>query len=277
MSRAGDQDALGRTALRSTLERFSMAGEVVLVTGASRGIGRALALGFAGAGARVAVNYNSHRDEALAVVAEIERATGSAAIAVQADVGDPDAVAELVAVVGDELGPVDALVCNAGFGIDRTAVELDPAEWRRVLRVNLDGPFLCAREVARRHMAPRRSGSIVVIGSIAGSVVPIRRPGGSAYQAAKGGVQMLARSLATEWAGLGIRVNTLCPGYVHTSILGEGFGPGNPDYDAAIRDTPLGRLGAPDDMVGAALFLASPASAFMTGQAIAVDGGYTAW
>jgi NAD(P)-dependent dehydrogenase (short-subunit alcohol dehydrogenase family) len=260
-----------------SLERFSMAEQVVLVTGASRGIGRALALGFAGAGARVAVNYNAHRDEALEVVAQIERETGRSAIAVQADVGDPDAVRELVGVVEEELGPVDALVCNAGFGSAPTALELDLAEWRRVLRVNLDGPFLCAREVVRRHMAPRRSGSIVVIGSIAGSVAANRTPGGSAYYAAKGGVQMLARGLAIEWVGLGIRVNTLCPGYVATAIFGDGFGPGHPDYDAAVRDTPMGRLGTPDDLVGAALFLASPASAFMTGQTITVDGGFTAW
>jgi NAD(P)-dependent dehydrogenase (short-subunit alcohol dehydrogenase family) len=259
------------------LERFSMAERTVLVTGASRGIGRALALGFADAGARVAVNYNSHADEALEVVAQIEREAGRPAIAVQADVGDPGAVEELVAFVGEELGPVDTLVCNAGFGVGTTAVELDMAEWQRVLRVNLDGPFLCAREVVRRHMAPRRSGSIVVVGSIAGSVAASRRPGGSAYYAAKGGVQMLARGLAMEWVGLGIRVNTVCPGYILTAIFEDGFGPGHPDYDAAIRDTPMGRIGAPDDIVGAALFLASPASAFMTGQAITVDGGFTAW
>lgn len=263
--------------MSSGLERFSMADRVALVTGASRGIGRALALGLAGAGARVAVNYNAHREEALAVVAQIEDQTGRRALAVQADVGDPDAVRAMVDAVGEGLGPVDALVCNAGFGSEPTAVELELEEWRRVLRVHLDGTFLCAREVVRRHMAPRGAGAIVVIGSIAGSVGASRRPGGSPYYAAKGGVQMLARGLALEWVGLGIRVNTLRPGYMHTSIFGDGFGPGHPDYDAAVRDTPMRRIGTPEDLVGAALFLASPASAFMTGQAITVDGGYTAW
>ncbi len=263
--------------MSATLDRFSMADRVVLVTGASRGIGRALALGFAGAGARVAVNYDAHADEARAVAAQIEQETGRPAIAVQGDVGDPDAVGAMVADVGERLGPLDALVCNAGFGSAPTAVELDMDEWRRVLRVHLDGTLLCTREVVRRHMAPRRAGAIVVVGSIAGSVAACRTPGGAAYYAAKGGVQMLARGLAMEWVGLGIRVNTLCPGYVLTSIFDDGFGPGHPDHDAAVRDTPMGRLGTPDDLVGAALFLASPASAFMTGQAVTVDGGYTAW
>lgn len=265
------------TALNQVLDRFSMADRTVLVTGANRGIGRAIARGFAGAGAHVAINFRSHPEEASLTAREIEEETGRAAIAVQADVGDPDAVKAMIATVGEQLGPIDSVVCNAGFGSGMTALELDEEEWQRVLKVHLDGTLLCSREAVRAYMKPRGMGTIVVIGSICGSVGGTRSPGGAAYYAAKGGVEMLARGLALEWVDLGIRVNTLCPGYVETAIFGDGFEPGNPQYDEAIRDTPMKRLGTPDDLVGAAIFLASPASAFMTGQAITVDGGYTAW
>jgi NAD(P)-dependent dehydrogenase (short-subunit alcohol dehydrogenase family) len=271
---------VGRERVTTTgtgLEQFSMSDQVVLVTGASRGIGRALALGFAAAGARVAVNYRSHRDEALAVVEQIEAETGRPAIAIGADVCEADAVSEMIASVGNQLGPVDVLICNAGIPGAGLAVDVDIEDWRRVLQVHLDGTFLCARETVRQHMAPRKSGSIVVIGSISGSIRAARIPGGSEYYTAKGGLLMLSRSLALEWVDLGIRVNTLCPGYIETAIFPDDFGPGHPDYDAAIRDTPMRRLGAPEDLVGPALFLASAASGFMTGQAITVDGGYSAW
>jgi NAD(P)-dependent dehydrogenase (short-subunit alcohol dehydrogenase family) len=251
-----------------------MEGAVALVTGASTGIGRAIALGFAEAGADVAVNYRTHHDEADAVVAEIQ-SMGRRAVAAPADVTDEDAVRRMVAAVGEELGPVDALICNAGVpGSSTPTLELELADWHRVLRVHLDGVLLSAREVVRQHMAPRGSGTIVITGSIAGSAV-VRAGGPStAYRTAKGGLQQLTRNLAVEWAALGIRVNTILPGFTRTSSVGERFGPGTPMYDIAMRDTPMARAADPDEMVGPAVFLSTRASSFVTGAALAVDGGY---
>jgi NAD(P)-dependent dehydrogenase (short-subunit alcohol dehydrogenase family) len=265
---------------QSGIERFSLDGQVALVTGASRGIGQALALGFARAGADVAVNFRSQSDQAQRIVAEIEGEIGQRAIAVQADVTDPEAVREMVATTGEELGPVDVLVCNAGINTPGTSLEVPLEDWRRVIEVNLDAPFLCAREVVAQHMASRGSGSIIAIGSIGGSVgvygVEMEEGNGS-YAAAKAGVQMLTRSLALEWAGKGIRVNCLCPGLIDTAILGEDFGPGVEEYERIIAHTPMRRIGDPDELVGPALLLASDAGSFITGHAITVDGGFTAW
>jgi NAD(P)-dependent dehydrogenase (short-subunit alcohol dehydrogenase family) len=262
------------------IERFSLVGQVALVTGASRGIGRALALGLARAGADVTVNFRSHPEEAEQVVAEIEGEIGQRAIAVQADVADPAAVAEMVATTGSELGSVDVLVCNAGINTPGTSLEVPLEDWQRVLSVNLDGPFLCAREVFAKHMASRGSGSIIMIGSICGSVGVYgldAEEGNGSYAAAKGGVQMLTRSLALEWADRGIRVNCLCPGLIDTAILGEGLGPGDTEYERIVAHSPMGRIGDPDELVGPALLLASAAGSYITGHSITVDGGFTAW
>jgi NAD(P)-dependent dehydrogenase (short-subunit alcohol dehydrogenase family) len=251
-----------------------MAGTVALVTGASTGIGRAIALGFARAGADVAVNYRTHHDEANTVVAEIE-SLGRRAVAACADITDENAVKAMVAAVGEDLGPVDALVCNAGVpGSSTPTLDLALTDWHHTLRVHLDGVLLSAREVVRQHMAPRGSGTILITGSIAGSAV-VRAGGPStAYRTAKAGLQQLTRNLALEWVTLGIRVNTILPGFTRTSSVGELFEPGIPMYDIAMRDTPMARSADPDEMVGPAVFLSTRASSFVTGAALAVDGGY---
>lgn len=251
-----------------------MKGTVALVTGASTGIGKAIALGFARAGADVAVNYRSHHDEAHAVVAEIE-SMGRRSFAACADVTDEEAVERMVAGVGQKLGPIDALVCNAGVpGSATPTLELELEDWHRALRVHLDGVLISARQVVRQQMAPRGSGTITITGSVAGSAV-VRAGGPStAYRTAKAGLQQLTRNFALEWVGLGIRVNTILPGFTRTASVGDLFEPGVPMFDIAMRDTPMARAADPDEMVGPAIFLASRASSFVTGAALAVDGGY---
>lgn len=253
---------------------FSMEGTVALVTGASTGIGRAIAIGFAEAGADVAVNYRTHQEEAEAVVAEI-RSLGRRAVAARADVTDEDAVKSMVRMVGAELGPVGALVCNAGVaGKSTPTLDLDLADWHDTLRVHLDGVLLSAREVVRQHMAERGAGTIVITGSIAGSAV-VRAGGPStAYRTAKAGLQQLTRNLALEWVGLGVRVNTILPGFTRTAAVGDSFEPGNRMFDIAMRDTPMGRPADPTEMVGPAVFLSTRASSFVTGAAVVADGGY---
>ena len=268
------------TSADGSLNRFSMTDRVVLVTGASRGLGSALALGFAQAGADVAINYRSHDDEAAEVVQRIQQTTGRRAIAARADVADPEAARAMVTEIGEQLGPIDALVCCAGVPGNHTpSVDVDMDDWHRVLRVHLDGTFLCAREVVKQHMGPRKAGSIIAIGSI-GGLVFVRGGLSTAYRTAKGGVHMMARNLAMEWVESGVRVNTIIPGFFATDsldVFGPDFGPGHPMFDVIVGNTPMARIAHPDELVGPALFLASDASSYVTGTTLTVDGGYTAW
>ena len=252
---------------------FSMEGRVALVTGASLGIGRALALGLSAAGASVGVNYRTHEAEAKAVVDEIAAAGGPPAVAVKGDVSRAEEVEELVDRVVESLGPIDALVANAGINTRRPALELTLEDWHRVLAVHLDGAFLCARAVAGRCMIPRGGGSIVVVASIS-SFAAHRGVHQSAYHAAKGGLVMLARGLAVEWADVGVRVNALCPGFVATPLLADDFAPGSTGYETAVEAIPMRRFAQPEELVGPTVFLASDASGYMTGQTLVVDGGY---
>jgi NAD(P)-dependent dehydrogenase (short-subunit alcohol dehydrogenase family) len=250
----------------------------VLVTGSTRGIGRAIALAFAANGADVVVNSNDDED-AEAVIAEVER-LGRRSLFVRADVSDKAQVVALFAETLDRFGKLDVLVNNAGVNVgpDRRFPihEFRDEDWHRILATDLDGVFYCSKEAAT-HMVARRSGRILNIGSVAG-LVPLRLQ--IAFVAAKAGVANLTRGMALELAPYGVRVNAIAPG----SILTEGtrelfYGAGDPEKrrraESLVAHIPLGEPGKPDDIANAALFLASPASGYVTGHVLVVDGGWT--
>lgn len=252
-------------------ERFSLTGKVALVTGASRGIGRAIALTLAEAGATVAVASRTIED-LEAVASEIERIYGRPALPLRMDVSRADEVNAAAERLVDEFGRIDILVNNAGISPTYTrAINLSEEEWRRTLDVNLTGTFLVCQAIGR-HMIEMRQGSVINVGSI-GSRVGLPRL--AAYCASKAGIEALTRVLALEWVEYGVRVNAVGPGFVTTEMT-AGLR-GNPYLrEVLLKQTPVGRFGEPDDVSGAVLYLASDASRFVTGQILFVDGGWLA-
>jgi 3-oxoacyl-[acyl-carrier protein] reductase len=249
---------------------MTFAGRRVLVTGGSRGIGRATALAFACEGAAVAFNYSREEDatEAEATLAALE-AAGARAHGARADVADGEAVARLLAEVRDALGgPPDVLVNNAAVSHDGLLMMLPESAWERVLAVDLKGAYLCCRG-ALRGMIAGRWGRIVNIVSPAAF---FGKEGASPYAAAKAGLVALTKSLAREVARHGITVNAVSPGFVDTRLVGD---LGEAARQDMARQIPLGRLGAPEEIAAAILFLASPAASYMTGTTVHVDGGLT--
>lgn len=245
-------------------------GKVAVVVGGSGGIGAALAQGLAESGARVAV-VSTSRAKAEAVVAGLVR-DGHEASGYQCDVTKTEEVAAAAAAVVARYSQVDVLVNCAGINLRRPAEEVTEEDWLRVLDVNLIGAFRVAQAFGR-HMIPRRTGKIVTISSIRGIVA---YPGGyTAYCASKGGVNMLTRQLATEWAKHGINVNAVAPTYIETPLI-EPLLTNEATRKTIVGRIPLGRVGQPRDLVGAVLFLVTPASDFVTGEVLYVDGGSTA-
>jgi gluconate 5-dehydrogenase len=246
---------------------FDIAGRVALVTGSSRGIGHALAAGLLDARCTVIINGRDAR--------RLERAREALAsdrvTAVAFDAADPAAVAEGVAVAEDAAGPIDILVNNAGVQHRAPVTELADADWYRVLDGNLSSAFLVGREVARR-MVPRGHGKIINICSLQSEAA---RPGTAAYAAAKGALKMLTKGMCADLAGHGIQVNAIGPGYFATDLtraLAD-----DEQFSAWVRRrTPAGRWGEVKDLVGPLLFLASPASDFVNGHVLYVDGGMLA-
>ncbi len=249
---------------------FDLTGKTALVTGSSDGLGLAIARGLAAAGAGIVLNG---RDEGkLAAVAKSFEAEGLRTLAQAFDVADEAAVLgafEHFDAAGVE---IDILVNNAGIQLRKPMLDLKTEEWRRVVDTHLTGSFQVGREAARRMIARGRGGKIINIASLASEVA---RATIAPYVAAKGGVRMLTRSMAAEWARSDIQANAIGPGYIatemHRALLDD------PEFDAWVKGrTPSGRWGKPDDLIGVTVFLASSASAYVNGQIIYVDGGLLA-
>jgi NAD(P)-dependent dehydrogenase (short-subunit alcohol dehydrogenase family) len=252
------------------LLQFSLQGKVAVVTGSTRGIGRAIVEGLAGAGA--AVTVNGRNAEATQTAAAEIAGSGGKTLAVAADVSIAEDVDRLVKLTIDTFGRLDILVNNAGISpYYKPAEAVTEAEWDNIMRVNLKGVFLCC-QAAGRLMIPQKSGCIINVSSIGGQVA---LPKLFAYTAAKGAVNQLTRALAVEWASHGIRVNAIAPAYVETDLT-KGLQRNPKLRDELIRQVPLGRLGAPEEVVGAAVFLASAASSYITGHMLNIDGGWLA-
>ena len=252
------------------LERFRLDGRVAVVTGGSRGFGRVMAEALASAGAEVVL---SARDAEVAgkAAGEIKAATGKATLGVRADVTRQADVEEMVARTLDTFGRLDVLVNNAGINIRGPIEQLSEADWDLVVDTNLKGPWLCCR-AAGEPMRRQKWGRVINVSSMLGE---ISLPGRSPYAASKGGLTLLTRTLALEWAKDGVNVNALCPGpfatEINTPLLND------PAASAAMTaKIPLGRWGDPAEIGPVTVFLASEASSFMTGATLFIDGGYTA-
>jgi NAD(P)-dependent dehydrogenase (short-subunit alcohol dehydrogenase family) len=252
------------------LDSFRLDGKVALVTGGARGLGLTMATALAEAGANVAVTGRAiaPAEEAAGKVAA---ATGRKVRAFAADVTSASDVDKLVTSVESALGPVDILINNAGVNIRGTVDQLSEADWDSVIDTNLKGPFLCARAFGPR-MVKRGWGRVVNLGSILGAVA---LGGRAPYASSKAGVINLTKVLALEWAGTGVTANAICPGPFATEmnlpLLNDPV-----KYQEFVKKIPMGRWGELDELAGAVVFLSSPASSFVTGTSLFVDGGWTA-
>ena len=237
--------------------------KVALVTGASRGIGKATAIALATEGAKVVVNYGRNSEAADAVVAEITEAGGEA-MAIGADVSQAEAVDEMVNTIKDKWGRIDVLVNNAGITRDTLMLRMKLEDWQAVINLNLTGVFLCCKAVSKI-MLKQRSGTIINISSVAGEM---GNPGQANYSAAKAGVIGLTKTLAKEFAPRGVTVNAVAPGFIETDMTKD------LKADDILKLIPLGRYGKPEEIAGMIRFLAAdPASKYITGQVFNVNGG----
>ena len=252
------------------LSMFALTGKVAIVTGGGRGIGRALAMGLAEAGADVAVAARTV-GEIEATAAEIEN-RGGKALAIPTDVRDVDQVAGLLHKTIAQFGRVDILVNNAGAGNSLTrVVDMSAEAWEAMIGENLNSVFKCCKIIGEV-MMKRKAGNIINLSSVAG-LGPFPRL--AAYAAAKAGIINLTKTLAVELAPYNIRINAIAPGFLRTAMFLKAMPEDSPRRRAQLKCIPLRRFGSPEDIVGVTIFLASDASAYVTGETIVVDGGLT--
>ena len=238
-------------------------GQTAVITGASRGIGKAIAISLAKEGAEVIINYSSSSENASKVVSEIT-SLGGKAYPLQADISNENSVNELIKTVLDKNNRIDVLVNNAGITKDGLLMRMKTDDWQKVLDLNLSGVFYCTRAVSR-HMLRQKKGRIINITSVVGLM---GNPGQSNYSAAKAGVIGLTQSAAKEFASRGITVNAVAPGFISTDMTKD------LNSESILSAIPLGRFGEPEDVAGVVRFLAADSSAaYVTGQTIQVDGG----
>ncbi|MEO7853436.1 MAG: glucose 1-dehydrogenase [Rubrivivax sp.] len=252
-----------------SLKQFDLSGKTALITGSSAGIGLALAKGLAQAGA--AVVLNGRTKATVEAAASLLRQSGATVHLSVFDVGDADAVAAAIEGIEADIGSIDILINNAGMQRRAPLQDFEPAHWHELMRTNVDSVFLVGQAVARR-MIPRGRGKIVNICSVQSE---LGRPGIAPYTASKGAVKMLTKGMAIDWGPHGIQVNGIGPGYFKTELNQALVD--NPEFSGwLINRTPSRRWGDVEDLVGAAIFLASDASRFVNGHILYVDGGVTA-
>ena len=249
---------------------FSLEGKVAILTGGNGGIGKGIARGFAGMGASVVIAARNP-EKTMQAVQDIEREFGGRILGIQTDVSQEEQTLSMAEKVVAEFGRIDILVNNAGVNTRKMPQEYDMSEWDTIINTNLRGAFLCARAVYPA-MKKAGGGKIINIGSMNSIFGGLKL---APYGASKGGVIQLARSLATTWAPDNIQVNSLLPGWVNTELIQQARKDLPKLEERVLSRTPAGRWGEPQDMVGAAVFLASPASDFITGVALPVDGGFS--
>jgi len=254
------------------IDKFLLTGQVAIVTGGGRGLGKVFCLAFAEAGADVVV-ADINDETGASTVSEVEQ-IGRKSIFVHTDVTIRESAAAMVAAGIDRFGRIDVLMNNAGVSHWGEAETVSENDWKRVIDVNLNGLFFCAQAVSKPMIAGR-GGRIINIASMSAHIV--NRPQAQAsYNTSKAGVIHLTKSLAAEWARYNIRINSISPGYMRTAMTRQFIE--DPAYGGVwIPSIPMGRPGEPEELTGAALFLASEASSYVTGSDIVVDGGYSCW
>ena len=254
------------------LDKFSLAEQVGIVTGGGQGLGKTFCQAFAEVGAHIVVaEINS--ETGRQTTAEIE-ALGRRAMFIETDVADMGSVQRMVDRTLMEFGQIDFLMNNAGICLWQNAEDVSQDEWQKVMKVNLDGVFYCAQAVSK-HMIERRKGSIINIASMSGLIVN-RPQSQTSYNTSKAAVIHMTKSLAAEWAPHNIRVNAIAPGYMATPMAEPRFN--DPQYGGLWMDAiPMKRPGQPEELGPAAVFLASEASSYMTGETLVIDGGFTIW